>query len=103
MASGEERFRAALRRVRVRIPTRTPHLQLLRLITQNLTQSELANIAFEMGIDADALAGDAHADKARSLILAARRHGGESWLLQTIRRHRPDLSRRLDELAPAFE
>jgi hypothetical protein len=99
---GRDALRAAIRRARARIPSCSPHVALHRLLTQSLTQRDLAALTFEMGLDYDDLPGDLLADKARSLILAVKRHGAEAHLLAHLRRLRPDLRGAADGLEEAF-
>jgi hypothetical protein len=99
---GADALRGALRRARTRIPAGGPHVALHRLLVRNLTQRDLMALTFELGLDYDDLCGDLLADKARSLILAVRRHGAEAHLLALLRRYRPDLRGEADRLEEAF-
>ncbi|MGC9349113.1 MAG: hypothetical protein ACP5JG_13290 [Anaerolineae bacterium] len=97
---GETKLHRAIQRARA-TPIHTPHLRLLRICTR-LTQQELRAVTFEVGADYDALSGDTLADKARSLITAARRHNSECWLIQAVRRQRTDLAHDLSPLDEVF-
>ena len=100
--AGGEALKGAIRRARARIPAGGPHVALHRLLTQSLTQRDLMALTFEMGLDYDDLPGDLLVDKARSLVLAVRRHGAEAHLLALLRRYRPDLRGEADRLEEAF-
>ena len=100
---GDAALRAAIHRARARIPSGGPHVALHRLLTQHLTQRDLATLVFEMGFDYDDLPGDLLVDKARSLVLVVRRHGAEAHLLALLRRYRPDLRGQTERLEEAFE
>lgn len=102
MRDGERALRESIRRARARVPSCSPHVALHRLLTQSLTQRELAAMAFELGLDYDDLPGDLIADKARGLILAVKRHGAEGHLLALLRRHRPDLRAAVERMEEAF-
>lgn len=69
-----------------------------RILLDHFSEEELRTLCFHLSVEYDDLAGRSRADKARELIKHLARREQIPNLLQTVKRQRPDLHQRIENL-----
>ncbi len=79
----------------VRLPETIDGLPLARLrqaLSDRVDEQELANLAFDLGIDLDSFPDDGHVGRVRDLLVYLHQRGELPKLVAALRQQRPDLT-----------